>query len=208
MSDFSLSYEGKDGQSIRVDAQPSMVFPEQCTFKVNHPLYPDRSTHFSSGDQSKGSPLVDGLFNLDIVNDVLVSNDELTITIKSGRWDENVPKIGNVIHEVLVSDVPPISEDVTNSLLPTDEVRSRVQKVLDEMINPAIASHGGFVELLDVANNSVFLEFSGGCHGCGMANVTLKYGVERAIREHVPGVGEVLDRTDHASGRNPYYASP
>jgi Fe/S biogenesis protein NfuA len=76
------------------------------------------------------------------------------------------------------------------------------------MINPAIASHGGFVNLLDVTNNTVYLEFSGGCHGCGMANVTLKYGVERAIREQVPGVGEILDRTDHASGRNPYYTSP
>ena len=43
-------------------------------------------------------------------------------------------------------------------------------------------------------------------HGCGMINVTLKYGVERAIREEVPEVGDILDTTDHASGRNPYYA--
>jgi Fe-S cluster biogenesis protein NfuA len=208
MSDFSLSFDGKEGESIRVDAQISMVFPEQCNFKVSHPLYPERSVHFSSKDQSKGSPLVNRLFDLEVVNDVLVSNDELTISIKSGSWEENVPKIGNVVHEVLTSDDPPISSEVTDSLLPTDEIRSRVQKVLEELINPAIASHGGFVNLLDVANNSVYLEFSGGCHGCGMANVTLKYGVERAIREHIPGVGEILDRTDHASGRNPYYAAP
>lgn len=208
MSDFSLSYDGKDGESIRVDAQLSMVFPEQCTFKVNHPLYADHSVHFAGKDQANGSPLINQLFDLDIVNDVLVSHDELTVTAKGGNWEENVAKIGNVIHSVLMSDDPPISEGVTKSLLPTDEIRTRVQKVLEELINPAIASHGGYVNLLDVANNSVYLEFSGGCHGCGMANVTLKYGVERAIREHVPGIGEVLDRTDHASGRNPYYTSP
>ena len=60
--------------------------------------------------------------------------------------------------------------------------------------------------LLDVNNNTVFLEFGGGCQGCGMVSVTLKYGVERAIRDEVPEVGDILDTTDHASGRNPYYA--
>ena len=59
--------------------------------------------------------------------------------------------------------------------------------------------------LVDVVNNTIFLEFGGGCQGCGMINVTLKYGVERAIREEVPEVGEILDTTDHAAGHNPYY---
>jgi len=61
------------------------------------------------------------------------------------------------------------------------------------------------VSLAQVANNSVDLEFAGGCHGCGMANVTLKYGVERVLREAIPGVGEIRDVTDHASGQNPYH---
>ncbi|MGD8414879.1 MAG: NifU family protein, partial [Candidatus Latescibacterota bacterium] len=77
--------------------------------------------------------------------------------------------------------------------------------ILDDLINPAVASHGGFVNLVGVNDNNVVLEFGGGCHGCGMANVTLKYGVERTIREHIPGVGEILDTTDHATGANPYY---
>jgi Fe/S biogenesis protein NfuA len=81
-----------------------------------------------------------------------------------------------------------------------------VQQVLDTIINPAVAAHGGVVTLLDVANNAVFLEFGGGCQGCGMVSVTLKYGVERTIREEVPEVGEILDTTDHAAGRNPYFA--
>ena len=51
----------------------------------------------------------------------------------------------------------------------------------------------------------VLILYTGGCHGCGMANVTLKYGVERTIREHVPGVGEIMDTTDHTAGADPYY---
>jgi Fe/S biogenesis protein NfuA len=90
--------------------------------------------------------------------------------------------------------------------LPPEQLRERVQKVLDAVINPAVAQHGGVVDLIDIANNTVYLEFGGGCQGCGMINVTLKYGVERTIREEVPEVGEILDSTDHAAGRNPYYA--
>ncbi len=47
---------------------------------------------------------------------------------------------------------------------------------------------------------------SGGCQGCGAADVTLKAGIERMIFEEIPEVTEVLDTTDHGSGTNPYYA--
>jgi Fe-S cluster biogenesis protein NfuA len=205
MSDFSFSFDGKDGDTIRVDADVSIVSPEQCTFKVTHPIYPGHSVHFSSPDQSKGSPIVDRLFQLGNVSDILVSNDKLTINLKSGTWEDTVPKVGAVINDVLASGTDAISQEVTDSLLPPDEVKEKVQKILDDLINPAVASHGGFVNLVGVNDNNVVLEFGGGCHGCGMANVTLKYGVERTIREHIPGVGEILDTTDHATGANPYY---
>jgi Fe-S cluster biogenesis protein NfuA len=205
MSDFSLSFDGKDGATIRVDGDVSIVSPEQCVFKVSQALYPDHSAHFSGKEQSHGSPLVDKIFDLGNINDILVSNDKLTINLTSGTWDDTVPRIGAIIHEVLSSEASPVSEAVTGTLPPSEEVQVRVQKILDELINPAVASHGGFVHLVAVTDNNVVLEFGGGCHGCGMANVTLKYGVERTIREHVPGVGEILDSTDHAAGANPYY---
>ena len=77
----------------------------------------------------------------------------------------------------------------------------------DEKINPAIASHGGQVSLADIQDNKVFLQFGGGCQGCGMVDVTLKQGVEVMIKEAVPEVAEVLDITDHEKGVNPYYES-
>ncbi len=208
MSAFNLSFEGNNGETIRVDAEVSMAFPEQCVFKVNHPIYPDNAAHFAGKEFSHGSPLVDELFGLDFINDILISEDSLTINSKGGSWEDNVPRVGAVINKVLASGQPAISDKVTEGIPETNETRTKVQKILDELINPAVASHGGSVTLLDVKKNNVFLEFSGGCHGCGMARVTLKYGVERAIREHVAGVGEILDTTDHASGRNPYYNQP
>jgi Fe/S biogenesis protein NfuA len=80
-----------------------------------------------------------------------------------------------------------------------------VQKLLEEKINPGIAMHGGFVELIDVKENRVYVRLGGGCQGCGMVDVTLKHGIESMIREEIPSITEVLDVTDHASGTNPYY---
>ncbi|MDA1132352.1 MAG: NifU family protein [Proteobacteria bacterium] len=88
--------------------------------------------------------------------------------------------------------------------LDTDEGLA-VQEILDNEINPGVASHGGNVKLIDVADHTVYLEFGGGCHGCGMVDVTLKQGVETRIMEAVPTITAVLDITDHAEGTNPYY---
>ena len=81
----------------------------------------------------------------------------------------------------------------------------RVQALIDERINPGVAGHGGHVTLVDVKDDAVYIQFGGGCHGCGMADVTLKQGIETMIKEAIPEIKQVLDATDHASGRNPYY---
>ena len=80
-----------------------------------------------------------------------------------------------------------------------------VQKSLEEKINPAVQSHGGFVELVAIEDGTAYLRFGGGCQGCGMINVTLKQGVEKVLFEDVPEIKKVMDITDHASGDNPYY---
>jgi Fe/S biogenesis protein NfuA len=89
---------------------------------------------------------------------------------------------------------------------PTGELADRVRTILDTQVNPAVASHGGRISLVDVDGRDIYLELGGGCQGCGMARVTLRQGVERMLREAIPELGQVLDITDHAAGTNPYYA--
>lgn len=81
----------------------------------------------------------------------------------------------------------------------------RIQQVLSEQVNPAIAGHGGAAELVSVDGTVAYMKLSGGCQGCGMAAVTLKQGIERILLEAIPEISEVVDVTDHASGSNPYY---
>ena len=88
----------------------------------------------------------------------------------------------------------------------SDPVAQAVQDVLDRDVNPAVASHGGVVQLLDVRDGTAYIALGGGCQGCGMADVTLKQGVEVAIRQAVPEIVAVLDSTDHAAGTNPFFS--
>ena len=94
--------------------------------------------------------------------------------------------------------------DNPNPIWP-DETSRAVQRVLDEEINPAVGMHGGFVTLLDVRDDVVYIALGGGCQGCGMVDVTLKQGIEVRIREAVPAIRQIVDTTDHAGGSNPYY---
>lgn len=85
------------------------------------------------------------------------------------------------------------------------DVAQRLIQVLEAQINPAIAAHGGSAELVAVEEGTAYLRLGGGCVGCGMVSVTLRQGIEVALREAVPVITRVIDVTDHASGTNPYY---
>lgn len=87
----------------------------------------------------------------------------------------------------------------------TGSVAERVVEVVNTMINPAIATHGGRVEVVAVEESTVYVRLGGGCQGCGMASVTLSQGIESTLVQSVPEVEKVIDVTDHAAGGNPYY---
>jgi Fe/S biogenesis protein NfuA len=87
----------------------------------------------------------------------------------------------------------------------TGSVAEKVVQVVNEAINPSIASHGGRAEVVAVEEGTAYIRLGGGCQGCGMASVTLSQGIEATITELVPEVTKVVDVTDHAQGDNPYY---
>jgi Fe/S biogenesis protein NfuA len=88
---------------------------------------------------------------------------------------------------------------------PDSHTATRIQQVLEDVVNPSLAAHGGGATLIDFKDGVVSLELTGGCQGCSMAGATLKEGIEVSIRESVPEVEEVRDVTRHANGMNPFY---
>jgi len=90
---------------------------------------------------------------------------------------------------------------------PDEPVEKRVEWLLDSEINPSLAAHGGRVSLVEITRKmEVVLQFGGGCHGCGMVDVTLKQGIQQTMKQKIPEITAVIDATDHSSGENPYYA--
>ena len=89
----------------------------------------------------------------------------------------------------------------------TGGIAEKVQQLLDISINPALASHGGYAELVEVRDDdSVVVTMGGGCQGCAMSQATLSDGIKRAITEAIPEVSDVIDATDHEAGDNPYFS--
>lgn len=86
------------------------------------------------------------------------------------------------------------------------ELPERVQAVLEQAVNPALASHGGFAHLVGVEGTKVFITMGGGCQGCSASAMTLTDGIKRMLMEAIPEITDVIDSTDHSSGENPFYS--
>jgi Fe/S biogenesis protein NfuA len=100
---------------------------------------------------------------------------------------------------------PAVSANGTEA--PTGDIADRVQAILEQQVNPSIASHGGRIDLVDVDETEVYMRMSGGCQGCAMSRMTLRQGVEKMIRQAVPEVTAIHDVTDHSAGESPYFSA-
>jgi Fe/S biogenesis protein NfuA len=140
--------------------------------------------------------------------DVVQHGDDLAVVVPSEHVDKvrgstlDLAGGGMVLQNPNAPQLPPMPE-----LDLDDPVVAKVVEVLAVQVNPAIASHGGFAELVAVEEGRAYLRMGGGCQGCGMAQATLSQGIEVAILDAVPEISEVVDVTDHAGGTNPYYSA-
>jgi Fe-S cluster biogenesis protein NfuA len=94
---------------------------------------------------------------------------------------------------------------MTEQTLTDDRMYDLVDEIFRTQVNPAVAQHGGRIDLIDVQDGIIVVRMMGGCQGCGMATQTLRQGIEASLERTVPGFRGIQDITDHAAGTNPYY---
>jgi Fe-S cluster biogenesis protein NfuA len=189
---------------IRITGEPS-AGGDRCKFTIDRPLLEGQSAFFGDRSTAAQSPLAAELLGHGGIDSVLIAENTVTVTAPHAV-DWPALAIGQVIRKHMRAGRPLVLPDYFADLPGEGDLKWVIRDLLERDINPALAQHGGWVELIDVQRNNVFLKLGGGCQGCGAADITLKQGIEKAIRGLVPKVGEILDTTDHASGRNPYYS--
>jgi len=196
---------------IRITAEP--IDTGRCKFLVSEALHAGGARRFASADEATGSPLAEAIFAIPgaDVAEVIVSGNLVTVVKRStAAWPVVGKGVGQAIRAALAAGQPAVASKpaAAPAGAPDDDaLYERVASVFDHEVNPMVARHGGRVELIDVQDAVVMVRMAGGCQGCGMADVTLRQGIEAMLHEHVPEVKGVVDITDHTAGSNPYFAA-
>ncbi len=198
---------------VRITAEP--IDNGRCKFLVSEPLHAGGVRRFASPDEARGSPLAEAIFAIPgaDVSEVIVSGNLVTVVKRSpAAWPVVGKAVGQAIRAALAGGQPAVTSKPATSpeagAAPVDDaLYERVADLFESQVNPMVARHGGRVELIDVQDAVVMVRMAGGCQGCGMADVTLRQGIEAMLQQHVPEVKGVVDITDHTAGSNPYFAA-
>lgn len=195
--------------TIAIRAETLLADPDTCKFTVSRAVHPGGPFFFDNQERAAGSPLVERLFALPGVAHVLVTENVVTIGKEpNASWLGLKSAVGSAIRTQLLTGVPAILEAPRNASSRgrvDAEVRAVVQELLDREVNRSIAAHGGQISIVDVRDGSLFITMSGGCQGCAASQVTLRHGFELMVRRIAPEIVDIVDTTDHASGKKPFY---
>ena len=205
--------------SVADETQPLTVTEEALAVVLDVRAGEDDPANTALRVAITGSTMTDFTYALDLVSvseqveDDLVytqgSHGELTVIVPAQSVKNmtgatlDVASVGN---GGLVIRNPNPPDPLAGFELELDgELPQKVQAVLDQAVNPALASHGGYAALVDIKGSAVHVTMGGGCQGCAASAMTLRDGIKKMLMAALPEITDVIDATDHAAGENPFY---
>ena len=192
--------------TIRITAEPQVI-PSNCLFRVANNVFVGCLYTSDKKWATEWAPLAGHIFDsVENLKGVRINNSEVLISMMStpSDWREVARSAGQAIREHLQAGNVAVKGGALETQEGDDLLRQKAQTVIDDTLNPNLASHGGWVEIQASNSKELYITMGGGCQGCGSAAITMKQGVEVAIRDAVPEIEGIHDATDHASGDNPY----
>jgi Fe-S cluster biogenesis protein NfuA len=202
-------------EPVSIRAETSLADPDTCKFMVSCTVHPGGPFFFDNNERAAGSPLVERLFAMLGVVNVLIADSVVTICKDSNAsWSGLKAAIGKAIRAQLLTGVPAILEMYihTDTDTPTGiqkrsdaELMTVIQALLDKEINRSIANHGGKISIEEIRQRKLYIKMSGGCQGCASSQVTLRQGFEVMLKRVAPEIEEIVDTTNHAAGKQPFY---
>lgn len=178
--------------NVRAERTPN---PQCVKWVTNAGLVEDApSAYFRSPVTSDVSPLAHALFAVEGVREVLLGRNFFTITKDPGsEWPALAGPLVDALRKFLRSAQPALGPAWCDAReLPTDPLATRIQHFLDERIRPLVERDGGDVWLADVDGGVVRIAFEGACSGCPNSTQTLKFGIEKELREAFSEISEVI----------------
>jgi Fe-S cluster biogenesis protein NfuA len=203
VSDFLLT-----DLPVSIRAETSFADPDTCTFVVSRTVHPGGPFFFGNRERAVGSPLGEQLFTIPSVTNVLIAENVVTICKEPmASWSGLKAAIGTAIRTQMQSGVPAILEMVYTGIQGRSdaELNTAIQALLDKEVNRSIANHGGKISIVEIRQRKLFIKMSGGCQGCASSQVTLRQGFEVMLKRVAPEIEEIVDTTNHAAGKKPFY---
>lgn len=194
---------------LRIRAETSPSDPDSVRFVLDRDVQEGALATFHDAATAQGAPLAEALFAINGVRMVDISGAIVAvIKTNASDWNALKPQVADVIRSIMMQYSAPLGKGIKTFGQPRSDtdILLAVQSVLDRQANPAISKHGGNVSVTDVSDGVVSMLMSGGCQGCSSSTATLRGGIEKMIRAAVPEVRDIIDVTDHAAGKTPYYS--
>ncbi len=194
-----------------------------CPVRFDRAVSPGGTSLFETPEEAQAWPAARALLGIPGVHSVIGKGDVLVVARHGAAdWSEILSRIEPALGAAFENEgkvqvtqpvraatpaapARPVASTGSEDSEAEAALRLRINTIIEDQINPAVASHGGYIDLLDVQGSRVFIHMGGGCQGCSMSAATLKHGVETTLRTEIPEITEILDTTDHASGANPYF---
>lgn len=186
--------------------------------KLERPLFKNHNLIFETPDEAKGAPLVEEIFGISGINEVFLSDDLVRLRLSGEIEARGVAReVGALIRKYdSQGEMLPLnfietfekwkkSDKEQPQEYETGEMVEQIKDLVANQVNPVLAEHKGFVEVLGVKNFRLYVRMGGGCQGCGAAKQTLGHTVSSMVRKRFPEIREIIDLTKHEEGLNPFY---
>lgn len=187
---------------IYTEATPN---PATLKFVVNRVLFPDDYYEFENVSETGEAPLAAGLFQLDAVENVFISNNFITVTKnEQTMWVELMPKVKEFLKEYIGEGRPVFSPNfaktnrkASNEVRDGDtDIEVKIKGALDRYVKPAVEMDGGAISFVSFEEGKLTLALQGACSGCPSSTVTLKQGIENLMKRMIPEVQEVVAESE------------
>ena len=194
---------------VTISAEP--LENARYKFTVNQPVHDmaPGTYRFVSPANAVGVPVAEAILGIPGIEEVVLSDSAITVEHAVGvAWCDLEERVRYAV-TTAVAELNAVARTAApaSQQMDDDTMYEAVAEIFRVEINPSVAQHGGAVELIDVQDATVVLRLMGGCQGCGMANVTLRQGIEGTLKRAVSGLKGIQDITDHSAGTDPYFSS-